>query len=235
MDPQPAALQPREAAAGGRRLAIVIDDLGRSVAVIDALEKLEGSFTYAVLPFEGQTAAVVAELDRRGLEFLCHLPMEAQGGIDAGIGALRARMGLDELKAATRKALAAVPGAIGVNNHMGSALVGDTAAMRAILNVVGEKSLFFLDSRTATNTKGFEVARELGLRAAERHVFLDNEIDASAIRRQFELFKATAAQRGFAIAIGHPHETTIAVLSEEIPKAEAEGFEMVHVSSLLSP
>ncbi|HXU46184.1 MAG TPA: divergent polysaccharide deacetylase family protein, partial [Thermoanaerobaculia bacterium] len=54
-----------------------------------------------------------------------------------------------------------------------------------------------------------------------------------AIRAQFARLLDLARKRGAAIAIGHPHPTTLAVLADEIPKAKAQGFEFVPVSYLL--
>jgi polysaccharide deacetylase 2 family uncharacterized protein YibQ len=47
-----------------------------------------------------------------------------------------------------RAALARVPGAVGVNNHMGSRLTAERAAMDALMPVLRARGLFFLDSRT---------------------------------------------------------------------------------------
>jgi polysaccharide deacetylase 2 family uncharacterized protein YibQ len=215
-------------------VAIVIDDLGRSVEVIDQLRALGVPLTYAVLPFESRTAEVAARLAELGEEFLCHLPMEAQHGVDPGPGALGIGMRPRELRASTRRALDAVPGAAGVNNHMGSALSEDRAAMDAVLGVVHAKGLFFLDSRTSPASVGFASARYLGVPSAERRVFLDGDRDPSAIRREFRRLLEVAAGGTAAIAIGHPYPETLAVLAEEIPRAAAEGYRFVTVSQVIA-
>lgn len=103
-------------------LALVIDDLGRSVEEVAVFDDLEVPLSYSVLPYEERTAEVVARLRSERREILCHLPMQPANGHDPGPGALREGMGLDALAAATRNALARVPGAVGANNHMGSGL-----------------------------------------------------------------------------------------------------------------
>jgi len=221
---------------GGRpagQLALVIDDLGRSVDDVEALDELGVPLSYSVLPFETNTREVVARLRAEGREVLCHLPMEPANGRDPGPGALRETMDLDAIAAATQLALAQVPGAVGANNHMGSELTTDRAAMGTILDVLQRHRLFFLDSRTSAGSVGFALARSLGLPAAERDVFLDDDADPAAIRAQVARFLARARERGAAIAIAHPRPTTLAVLREEVPKAKAEGFTFVPVSFLL--
>ncbi len=158
--------------------------------------------------------------------------MEPRNGADPGPGALTSGMSRVELEAATRWALGAVSGAAGVNNHMGSGLSTDAESMRAVLAVLAERDLFFLDSRTSPDSVGYTLALEMGLAAAERQVFLDAEAGPEAIRGQFRRLVEIAHSRGSAIAIGHPHAETIAVLQEGIPRAIAAGYEFVTVSTL---
>jgi hypothetical protein len=243
---QPAAIEPAAvpvadadsvappASADSSTIAIVIDDLGRSVAVIDQLRALGVPLSYAVLPFEARTAAVAARLGELGEEILCHLPMEAQHGVDPGPGALETAMDADQIRASTRQALAAVPGAIGVNNHMGSSLSEDPVAMAAMLEVVRAERLFYLDSRTSAASVAYGLARESGVPAAERKVFLDRDRDPDAIRSEFRRLLALANAGGPAIAIGHPYPETIAILAEEIPRAAANGYRFVKVSQVVA-
>ncbi len=221
---------------GAARIALVIDDLGRRPSDVSRMEALAVDWTAAVLPFESRTAEVVADLRAAGVEFLCHLPMEprsATGEADPGPGALRAGMTADELARATRDALAAVPGALGVNNHMGSALSADRASMVPILGEIASRGLFFVDSRTSAESVGFRLALELGVPTAERQVFLDADPAADAVAEQFHRLLDVARTRGAALAIGHPREVTFATLEREIPKALAAGFEFVPASYLL--
>jgi uncharacterized protein len=221
------------APAEGGRVALVIDDLGRSLDDVQAIEGLGIPVTYAVLPFEEHTAQVAAELRTHGAEILLHLPMEPAGSGDPGPGALRLGMTPDELRRSTLAALQAVPGAVGVNNHMGSGLSADEPSMSTILGVLSSRGLFFLDSRTSAQSVGYRVAIRLGLPAAERQVFLDPDPGEEAIRGQFHRLLGLARTRGAAVAIGHPHLETLAVLAEEVPKAKALGYQFVPVSYLL--
>lgn len=242
-EPEAAATEAREsevsmvaepAPAEGGRVALVIDDLGRSVDDLNTLRDLDIPISYAVLPFEEQTPQVVSELRQRGVEILLHLPMEPAGAKDPGPGALRLGMTPEQLRQATLTALQEVPGAVGVNNHMGSGLSADERSMNTILGVLGSRGLFFLDSRTSAQSVGYRVATRLGLPAAERQVFLDPDPSHEAIRHQFHRLLGLARTRGAAVAIGHPLPETLAVLAEEVPKARALGYEFVPVSYLLN-
>ena len=201
--------------------------------MIDELRAFGVPLTYAVLPFEPKTAAVAARLVELGEEVLCHLPMEAQRGENPGPGALTETMNEDEIRDATRRALEAVPGAIGVNNHMGSALSEDREAMGAMLGVVRKRGLFFLDSRTSAASVAYGLARESGVPAAERRVFLDGDRAPDSIRHEFARLIALANHGQPAIAIGHPYPETLAVLREELPRAGKLGYRFVRVSDVL--
>ena len=218
---------------GGARIALVIDDLGRSVQDVERLADLPAPVTYSVLPFEHSTASVVRAIRDRGGQLLCHLPMEPAGGANPGPGALNAAMSDRELSRATAVALEAVDGAIGANHHMGSRMSTDERSMKVVLGVLGRRGLFYLDSRTSAESVGYRVGRDLGVPSLERQVFLDPDRDPEAIRAQFHRLLELAVERGAAVAIGHPYPETVAVLAEELPRALAAGFEFVEISALV--
>lgn len=234
-EPQP-VVQPGEGEyppAEGARISLLIDDLGRSVGDVDTLQRLGVPISYAVLPFESRTPEVVEALREREAEILCHLPMAARNGANPGPGALSREMAADELTIGTQVALERTPGAVGVNNHMGSDLSSDPAAMRTILEVLAENGLFYVDSRTSADSVGYQMALEVGVPAAERQVFLDSVHETETVMEQFRRLLEVARERGTAIAIGHPSSVTLGVLEQEIPRALAAGYEFVPVSYLL--
>jgi polysaccharide deacetylase 2 family uncharacterized protein YibQ len=94
--------------------------------------------------------------------------------------------------------------------------------------------LFYLDSRTSAASVAYGLARESGVPAAERKVFLDRDRDPDAIRSEFRRLLALANAGGPAIAIGHPYPETIAILAEEIPRAAANGYRFVKVSQVVA-
>jgi uncharacterized protein len=128
--------------------------------------------------------------------------------------------------------LASVPGAVGVNNHMGSAATADPRVMRAVVRVLAQKGLFFLDSRTTEATVARRVADEAAVPAVSRRVFLDAVPTASAIERAYRDLLVKARKDGSALAIGHPHPATLELLERELPRLRAEGVELVSVSRL---
>jgi hypothetical protein len=83
-----------------------------------------------------------------------------------------------------------------------------------VAQVLAQKHLFFLDSRTGAGTKVMAVARSYGVTSQERDVFLDDTVTAEGVRQQLDALAALAKRQGAAIAIGHPHDITLTVLAE---------------------
>ncbi|MGH7336566.1 MAG: divergent polysaccharide deacetylase family protein, partial [Myxococcota bacterium] len=176
---------------------------------------------------------VVALLRAAQVEYLCHLPMESATGANPGPNAILETLSPERIGARTRAALDELPGAAGVNNHMGSATTADPVAIGTVLDIVAERRLFFLDSRTTRESVAFDLARTRAIPAARRDLFLDEAPDEASVEAAFDRLLEIAREKGAAIAIGHPRRETLAVLERRIPLAKAAGFELVPVSYLL--
>ncbi|MFH1057256.1 MAG: divergent polysaccharide deacetylase family protein [Pseudomonadota bacterium] len=232
----PAPSAPRPPAAHARpRVAIVIDDLGHSLEAARKLLALDLPLDFSVLPYATHGRQVAQEASAQGREVLLHLPMEPKSypSLSPGPGALLASMDAERLRQATQAALAAVPGAVGVNNHMGSRLTEDRAAMQAVCEVLRPRGLFFLDSLTSPRSQAWQQAQRMGLAFARRDVFLDNDPSSAAVTAQIARLIELAKARGQAIAIGHPHPATIQALAEQAERLRRE-VDMVPVSRLLT-
>jgi polysaccharide deacetylase 2 family uncharacterized protein YibQ len=216
-------------------VAIVIDDLGQDLKPAQELLALPARITYAVLPGLAQSKKV-AELARQNKrELLLHLPMEPKNrSMKASPGTLRSDMTPMDFLTTLSDDVASVPGAVGVNNHEGSALTENREAMKFLMAELKARELLFLDSLTSPRSIAFATAKEFGLKAAKRDVFLDNEGDnADYIAKQLEELARVAKERGRAIGIGHPHPATIAALRKWLPMASQQGIEIVSVSRLM--
>lgn len=220
--------------AGSARLAIILDDVGTDRAVADVIFALPYPLTLSVLPNRPHSVDIAEEAHRRGYQVMLHLPMQSVGNGKAEPQELRRGMGANELAALVDEFLRAVPEVTGVNNHQGSESTADAALMKALMPVLRERRLFYIDSRTTKETVAYEAAREAGVRCASRNVpFLDDVPGTSAVRKQLELALHGAKETGEAVAIGHPHATTLAALKEVLPQAKALGVQLVFASDLV--
>ncbi|MFT5446053.1 MAG: polysaccharide deacetylase 2 family uncharacterized protein YibQ [Gammaproteobacteria bacterium] len=200
-------------------VSIVIDDLGdRRAEGLRAIE-LPGSVTYAILPHTAHGATLARLAHSLDKEIIVHVPMEAVSDRALGPGGLTAALSQQQFKQRLLSAIASVPHAQGVSNHMGSRLTAMPRQMQWLMDILRMRhDWMFLDSRTTSNTVALSIARGAGLRATFRDVFLDNEVNVSAIRARFREFIAKARMHGSAVAIGHPYAETLQVLAEELPR-----------------
>lgn len=227
------ALQPAAGAAQAR-VAIIFDDAGATLAQLDPILALGRPVTIAVLPGLPASQAVAARAAAAGLQVLLHLPLEAEEtGRALGPGGITTDMETEAIKTQVRAGLAAIPGAVGVSGHMGSRATADRRVMAAVLAVVRERGLFFVDSRTTTRSVALNVARELSIPAAARMVFLDNEDGPAYIAGQLRQLIILAKMRGEAIGIGHVQKVTADVLRALLPEFERAGIVLVPVSALV--
>ena len=230
--PAPSA---RNAPAGEPRLAIVIDDLGNELAPARRLAGWPEPVAGAVLPGLSHSAASARALSEGGKQVLLHLPMEPQGfpRVRPGPGVILRAQSDGEITQTLEADLATVPGAAGVNNHMGSAATADPRVMRAVARVLSHRGLFFVDSRTTDATVAERTAEEESVPSARRRVFLDDVATEAAVKERLDEALERARTEGSAIAIGHPYPATLAVLERELPTAGEKGVKLVKVGELV--
>lgn len=218
---------------GPPRVAIILDDGGYGGASTEKALTLDPRLTLAILPntpFATDTAQRAAQL---GFEVILHMPMESQGKNHLFPGQIETSMTPEDIRKLTESAMIQVPGIVGINNHTGSKFTADAHAMQTFLGVIKDYGLYFVDSRTTGSSVAFREARALGIPTAARHIFLDNELNAAYVRRQFQRLIDAAKKHGAAIGIGHFRKTTVAVLSEILPQLEKENIALVHASELV--
>ena len=222
-------------------LAIVIDDTGRELHVFEQLLSLRFPLTFAVLPDAVFSAGVQVRLQadrRRYREVLLHLPMEpmdpAEMETEQELRETFLRVGdtSDGLRTKTVAALAAVPQAIGVNNHMGSRLTTDREAMDVVMKALAGRELLFLDSRTTADTVARSAAAAAGLVTGSRDVFLDHEPGIEAISAALQ-DAARRAQTEPIVAIAHPTTEVVTVLRDGLPRLRAQGVGIYPLSRIL--
>lgn len=226
----------RPAADALPRIAIIIDDLGNRLKNGERATQLDGPVAMAILPHTPHATRIARRAHQAGKEVMLHLPLQpvelfapTQAGtiqIDTTRSQLSRILALD---------LAAVPHVVGVNSHQGSLLTQHPGHMTWLMDELRSRgNLFFVDSFTSDASVALRLAREHGLPATRRDVFLDNTQTTAAIGVEFERLKKLARERGVAVGIGHPYTVTLDFLDRAIPALRAEGFELVSVANAIS-
>jgi len=195
-------------------IAILIDDLGADIAGTEKAMRLPRPVALAFLPYAEMTPAFAARAKDEGRTVLAHVPMQALGGTPRVAMVLETGMARDEILRRLNWSLDRVPGATGLNNHEGSCFTADVAALQPVLQAVKARGLFFLDSKTSPASRAEDAAWAAGIKSGGRDIFLDDDQSEAAVRSQLAALAAVAKKNGAAIAIGHPHATTLRLVAE---------------------
>ncbi len=214
------------------RIAIIIDDLGYGLAAGERALGLPGPVAYAVLPATPRGRVLAEKAYSYGKEVLLHLPLQSATQREAiEPGGLLLDMTRGQFASTFAESFESIPHVVGINNHRGSLLTRHPGHMAWLMEEIQRRGdLFFVDSYTTHESIALKLALEAGVPAVRRDVFLDPEQVPGTIAREFARLKKLAQQRGFAVGIGHPYPETLALLEDELPKLEDEGFELISIS-----
>lgn len=215
------------------QLLLIIDDVGNNRALGQQTLALPGPLNLAFLPHTPHARSLASQAFQQGHGILLHAPMANEQGAKLGPGGLYPDMDAATLQQTLRDNLAAIPHVQGVNNHMGSLLTQNTEAMAALMPVIAEAGLYFVDSLTNPNSVALEQAMLAGIPALERDVFLDNDLRPAALQRQFGQAVALARERGYAVLIGHPYPETLAFLRTALPALAVQQVQLQRIDQFL--
>lgn len=216
-------------------IAIVIDDVGLDRRHSLQMMDMAAPITLAFMPYAQRVNDMAQQAREKGHELIVHMPMEPEdlAHNNPGPDALLLKNGEAENVRRFDKNLNAFTGYMGINNHMGSAFTASRADITPILKDLKQRGLWFLDSKTNPRSVAASVANDIGLPFASRDIFLDNVNSKAAVLAQLKQTEAVARQKGYAIAIGHPKEGTVAGLQAWIADVQSRGFTLVPLSSII--
>ena len=215
--PKPAPMPAPLVASAG--IGLILDDAGFDMPALRRILDLSIPVAVAVLPgapYARQAATLAHERDQ---VVMLHLPMEPlvpkyrEKMTDTF---LRTDMSEGMLRQQFLRDLEKVPFAEGVNNHMGSLLTTERSAMSQVMQICREKGLFFVDSKTNRRSVASETAESMDVAWAERHYFLDHNLDEAAMARVWERARACARSGQSCIVIAHPYPETVAFLENHL-------------------
>lgn len=215
------------------KIVFVIDDVGHNRNNEKLFRLLGNQITYSILPRLAQSTFMSRLSLETKAEVILHQPMESELSKNPGPGVIRTSMSSQEARSILEENLATVPHFCGSNNHMGSLGTQDRPLMTTLLTTLKDRGAFFLDSFTTPHIVSPQLAVSIGIPVLVRDVFLDNVDDPFAIRESLDRARSVARSKGIAIAIGHDRRHTLTVLYEDIPKLEAEGFQVVSLGDLI--
>jgi polysaccharide deacetylase 2 family uncharacterized protein YibQ len=222
-------------------IAFVIDDWGYNLNNVELLSEIKRPVTLAILPHRRYSEVISKKVkeDCPSCDIILHLPLESKSDRTPEPNTIRRNMQEEKVLSVLRGDIRSVPGIIGVSNHQGSKATENKELMKRILSELKRKNLFFLDSRTTPVSVCGNIAKKIGLRYAERDIFLDlsqkkdPEQYKAYVRKQMRSLVKAAKQKGAAIGIGHDKRLTLEVIKESIPDIEKEDIKIVPLKKLV--
>ena len=197
-------------AKSGTRICFVIDDAGANLGNLKRYTSLPFPITIAVLPKLAQSSECAQAVRAAGKELILHQPMQAHDYASGttpnpGPGAILPGMDPYEIAQTVKANLDSLGGGVkGINNHEGSLITENYIQMGAVLTVTKERGIYFLDSRTTSQSSVPDVASTLNVGYLARYApFLDNEINRSSMLQMIYKGLEVANKNGYAVMIGH--------------------------------
>jgi len=216
------------------QIALIIDDIGYSIPRARKFLSLNIPITFSILPRVPYSRELAREIADRGHDVMLHQPMQPYDStLDPGPGALYEGDDPSRISGIIEENISGVPGAIGVNNHMGSRFTECQREIHEALQVIKKNDLFFVDSRTSGRSKAFRTARDLHLTADRRNVFLDTVRSESTILYRLNQLKRCAWRDGHAIGIGHPFPETARAIEHFLRAPGISDISFVHISEVM--
>jgi len=213
------------------KLVIIIDDVS-SKSQLNAIFATGLKLTPSLFPpyhLSPSNHKLAEELRH----YMIHLPMESGTVFDKQEKTLMVTDTPEMIEERVRELRSLFPTARFVNNHTGSVFTGHYLAMERLYRALLKEGFVFVDSRTIADSKVPQIAQKYAQRYIARDIFIDNKHSVSSIHKQLKQAVKIAQKRGYAIAIGHPHEVTLQALASagEILKE----IEIIYIDELYPP
>ena len=217
------------------RLAVIIDDCGYDVDLVQRLVNLHAPFSFAIIPYRDFSSDSLHVINGGGQVAMLHLPMEPMNASAMSEGKSTVLTSMDDkrIMQLTREMVNSLPGISGVNNHQGSKATSDERTMRAVLKELKRDGLFFVDSNTYAKSLGDKLAAQMGVPTGRNNIFLDNSTNEDEIIGKIWQAAAIADEYGSAIAICHARPHTVNAWEQVIDEVKASGLKLVPVTEVL--
>ncbi|TLD84410.1 divergent polysaccharide deacetylase family protein [Helicobacter sp. MIT 11-5569] len=223
------------------QLAIIIDDIS-TLAQYQAILQIPFKLTPSLFP-KSKINPDTPKIAKIAPFYMIHLPLEALNFYQKEHRWLFAGDSKEKIESYITAIKQDFPNLSYINNHTGSKFTQDLDSMSLLLETLKEHHINFVDSRTIGTTKTIAVYEKSPYIAfnpcqqtpLERDVFLDNILEIPSITQQIIQAVQIAKKKGYAIAIGHPHEATFLALKNAIDYLENSGIELVYINEIISP
>ncbi len=216
------------------KLVFIFDDGGHNMQQLEKCVTLPFPVTVAVLPRLSHSAQAAERVRKSGNEVILHQPMQSVNlNVNPGEGAITPDMDEEKIRSTVLANIYEIWPVTGINNHEGSLITADAEKIATVMQICSQQEIYFLDSRTNSESKVRYVSSVMGYPYYERNIFLDNTKNRKDILSEIEKGVEFANRNGVAIMIGHVWSAEIlpGILREVYPVLSAKGYSFSTVSN----
>ncbi|MFK4058240.1 divergent polysaccharide deacetylase family protein [Brevundimonas sp. NPDC046655] len=213
---------------GKPMVSLVVGGLGlNAVTTRAAIERLPAEVTLSFVPYAEGLQAWIDMARAQGHEVMIELPMEPTGypDNDPGPYTLLSSGGADDVEAKLDWLLGRATGYFGVTNYLGDRFATSDEGMGAMLAVLRQRGLAFLDDGSMRRKPG-AFARA----SADR--IIDEQQSPAAIMGQLTALEAAAKTRGAALGTGFSYPVTVEAAARWTAGLEARGLQLAPASAM---
>ncbi len=217
-------------------VTIVVDDLGAlnpasPGTYTHTLFNQAPGLAYAIIPFLTYSAAVLDDAETKDIETMLHQPLQYIGQADSNPSdphRLYISMTPTKILQVLDENLTNVaPHVGGLNNHQGSRFSQYRPGLEVMIQNLKDRNMYFLDSRTISDSVAYDIAREKGLLTAERDLF----VDGTSVANTKALIETVARQALNApnynyVMICHQREYTVPGILQALPVLQSWGVSL---------
>lgn len=220
------------------RIAIVVSELGLSADMTEAASRLlDPAVTFAFLPFPAAAPVKDQVVSTRaaGHEALVMVPMEPADypASDPGPNSLLTHLTEADNRTRLLKALAAVPGAVGIVPFMGESFLEDGEAVTALMNSLRDRGLLYLDIGSGPSSLA-PVAHQLNVTLTRRDLELDEQPTAAGVAAELAKLEEKARHEGAAVAVTRPYPVVLQAIANWTRDLGQRGIALAPLSAVVS-
>jgi len=215
-------------------ITLVVDDLGAlnphstTSDTYKLFNQSSPDICYAIIPFLTYSTAVLQDAEAKGIQTILHQPMQYIGQPDTNpADTVRLYIGMSDpaILSTLRANLASVdPYIVGANNHQGSRFSEYAQGMAIIVDELKLRKQFYLDSRTISDSVGYDIAQQRGLPTVERDLFIDGGTTQDTKDYILSLaMRALYDPNGAYVGIGHQRSATTPGIIAVVPEVQQMG------------
>ena len=145
------------------KLVFIFDDGGHNMQQLEKCVTLPFPVTVAVLPRLSHSAQAAERVRKSGNEVILHQPMQSVNlNVNPGDGAITPDMDEEKIRSTVLANIYEIWPISGLNNHEGSLITADAEKIAAVMQICSQQEIYFLDSRTNSDSKVRYVSSVMG-------------------------------------------------------------------------